>query len=261
MMNIAKNIGIVDKCLFLPKSKTLIFPDIHIGYEEALNKQGILIPRTQFAELMKNVENIFKGLKNKDYEKLNEIIILGDLKHEFGAIGETEWRHTLGFLDYISKFTDKIILLKGNHDANLGQIADRKNLKVADYYAVDDILLCHGHEIPDIIMDGKIDGKTGKGRKIKIINKIKKIIIGHEHPAINLREGPRIEKFKCFIKGMFNGKELIVMPSFNPILEGTDVTKETLLSPFLKEADIKDFEVFVVHDKVYYFGKISGLIV
>ena len=51
-MKIHKDIEIIDLCLFLTKSKTLIIPDVHIGYEEALNKQGILIPRTQFNDIM-----------------------------------------------------------------------------------------------------------------------------------------------------------------------------------------------------------------
>ena len=53
-------------------------------------------------------------------------------------------------------------------------------------------------------------------------------------------------------------KELIAVPSFNPLLEGTDVLKEQLLSPFLK--DIKDFEVYVVGEKgIYLFGKVREL--
>ena len=50
------------------------------------------------------------------------------------------------------------------------------------------------------------------------------------------------------------------MPSFNPIIEGTDVLKEALLSPFLKKANIKTFETFIVGDKVYNFGKISRIL-
>ena len=86
----------------------------------------------------------------------------------------------------------------------------------------------------------------------------KTIIIGHEHPAIVLKEGPRKEKYKCFIKGKFKRKNLIVMPSFNLVTEGTDVLLETRLSPFLQR-DISSFECWIVADKVYYFGKLKGI--
>ena len=131
-MQIFKNIEIIDLCLFLTKSKTLVIPDVHIGYEEALNKQGILIPRTQFKEIMINIEKIIKEVIFR-FNSINQIIILGDLKHEFGRISETEWRQTLRFLDFLSKFCNNIILIKGNHDTILGPIAkkiDRKNAKI-----------------------------------------------------------------------------------------------------------------------------------
>ena len=126
----------------------------------------------------------------------------------------------------------------------------------------------HGHELPK-----------------QVDSNIKTIIIGHEHTAISLKEGPRVEKFKCFLKGKWNLENekrkisktklnklteklirlkskklnLIVMPSFNPIIEGTDITKEQLLSPFLKKTKIKDFKVYIVGDKIYDFGKLRDL--
>ena len=47
------------------------------------------------------------------------------------------------------------------------------------------------------------------------------------------------------------------MPSFNLIQQGTDVTNQKRLSPFLKK-DIKNFEEYIVEDKVYKFGKIKN---
>ena len=260
-MQIQKNIEIIDTCLFLTKSKALIIPDVHIGYEEALNKQGILIPRTQFILIMKGIEKIIKDCLKK-FKKIKKIVIMGDLKHEFGKISETEWRQTLKFLDFLHKYCKEIVLLKGNHDKILGPIANKRNLQIIEATIIDDVFLIHGHELP-----------------IAVPPKIKTIIIGHEHPAISLREGPRVEKFKCFLKGKWKPKDdkrrfnLIVLPSFNPIVEGTDVLKEELLSPFLRPAKkvgrlalkaerstIREFEAFIIGDRVYDFGKIKKLL-
>ena len=98
------------KALYLEKQKILIIADIHIGYEEALNKQGILVPRTSFKDIVKRFEKIIKQIG-----KPNKIIINGDIKHEFGTISETEWRHTLRFLDLLAKHSKEVILIKGNH--------------------------------------------------------------------------------------------------------------------------------------------------
>jgi len=240
-MQIHKSLEIIDLSLFHTSSKTLIIPDVHIGYEEALNKQGILIPRIQFNEIMKNIEIIIKKIKKK-YKRINQVIILGDLKHEFGTISETEWRHTLKFLDYLSKHTEKIILLKGNHDKILGPIAKKRDLEIVDEFIIDNILLTHGDTLPTIPKP------------------IKTIIIGHEHCAISLKDGARVEKFKCFIKGRYKKFNLIATPSFNPIIEGTDLTKEALLSPFLKNSNIKNFNVYITADKIYNFGKLKKLL-
>ena len=65
-------------------------------------------------------------------------------------------------------------------------------------------------------------------------------------------------KGKLFQK---KSKELIAVPSFNPLLEGTDVLKEELLSPFLKNKNIKNFEVYVVGEKeTFRFGRVKDIV-
>ena len=108
-MEIIKNIYILDWGLYLKEQNTLIISDLHIGYDEALNRQGILLPRFHFIDLVKRLEKILKQVKPE------LIIINGDLKHEFGHISETEWRQTIKILDFLTKKT-KVMLLKGNHD-------------------------------------------------------------------------------------------------------------------------------------------------
>ncbi len=75
---------------------------------------------------------------------------------------------------------------------------------------------------------------------------------------MGLKKGSRVEVFKCFLKGSWNKKTLVVIPSFNLVTEGTDILKDKVLSPFLSQ-DISDFEVFVVSEKAYYFGKLKNL--
>jgi uncharacterized protein len=237
-MQIQKGIEITDLCLYIKKHKLLVIGDVHIGYEEELNKKGYLIPRIHYKETMQRLEKI---VKEKDIET---ILFIGDLKHEFGTISETEWRNTLKLLDFCAKHCNKIILIKGNHDTILEPIAKKRKLEVVDEFIVDNILFLHGNIIPK--------------HTLETIKDIKTIIIGHEHPAISIIDPPRVERYKCFLKGKYKNKQLIVLPSFNLITEGTDILKEQLLSPFLKQ-NLNNFEVFIVADKVYSFGKIKKI--
>ncbi|MBS3104741.1 metallophosphoesterase [Candidatus Woesearchaeota archaeon] len=280
-MKILPNVEIVDLALYF--DSTLVIADVHIGYEEALNKQGILVPRLQFEEIVKKMERIFGILKNKNIKR---IVVNGDLKHEFGTISEQEWRNTLKFIDLLAKHCEEIILIKGNHDTILGPIAKKRNVKVVDYYIVDSITQ-KPNKRKSIIKNSRmrvssdiaseanfashansltIDTKSKKtlithGNKIpnkEVLKEVSTIIIGHEHPAVSLKEGPRIEQFKCYLKGKYKRRNLIVQPSFNTMIEGTNLLRDKILSPFLKQ-NLGNFDVYIVEDKVYEFGKLRGL--
>ena len=227
-MEIEKGIKIKDLALIYKDH--LIISDLHIGLEEALNKQGILIPRFQFKEIKQRLEPLL-------LKKIKVIVINGDLKHEFGTISEQEWRHTLQELDLLLENNRKVILVKGNHDTILGPIADKRNLKVVDKYEIDDITIIHGN-------------------KIKEIN-TKIIIIGHEHPAVTIKDNIRNETYKCFLKGKYKNKILIVTPSFSLVKQGYDVLNFDNHTLYIKNID--NFEVFVVEDKIYNFGKVKNL--
>mgnify|MGYP001614295021 FL=1 len=235
--HLTEDTEIRDLALCLPKHNTLIFSDFHLGYEEMLTSRGTLIPRFQFKDTMARLEEIFKKIK-----AAQKIIINGDLKHEFGIISTQEWREILKLIDYFSKKSEEIIIVKGNHDVKLTPIAQKRNITIVQNYRLGDILIAHG----DIIDDESND------------KNIKTIIIGHEHPAITIRSNIRAEKFKCFLKGKWKGKTLIVQPSFNVLTEGTDILSDKTHSPYLKSID--NFEVFVVADRILYFGEVKSLL-
>src|SRR3989344_8336119 len=232
-MNISKGIGIVDAALWFEAEKVLVINDLHIGYEESLHRKGVLVPRFQLEQIINKLKLILQKTKPA------KIIINGDLKHEFGKVLRQEWKEVLHFLDFVLANVPEVIIIKGNHDPIIKPIADKKGIAVVEQYKVGETLIVHGDELVE--------------------TNAKRIVIGHEHPAITIREGSKWEKYKCFLKGTWKDKELIAVPSFNPLLEGTDVLKERLLSPFLEE--ITHFEVYVVGEKeVYYFGKLMNII-
>lgn len=233
-MELVKGIEAVDLGLWIRDEKVLVLCDLHIGYEDALQKQGVLVPRRQYKDIIARLDLILEQVSPEI------IVINGDLKHEFGSITAQEWKEVLQFLDYLEERC-RIVLVKGNHDTILGPLAAKKGLEVVEEYRVGDVLMIHGNEVPE------------KPARI--------IVMGHEHPAIGLRMEGRTEKFKCFLVGKWKRSTLIVQPSFNLLVEGTDLSKEGILSPLLKKG-VDDFEVFVVDDQsrvVRPFGRMRDL--
>ena len=176
-------------------------------------------------------------------EKKNasRIIIVGDIKHEFGTISRQEWKETSKLLDFLQG-NGRVTVIKGNHDTILGPLALRKNLEIKDFVVIGDVFITHGHKL------------------FNVPKQIKTVVIAHEHPAVTLYEGGRCEKFKCFLIGRYKKKKLVVLPSMLQIVEGKDILKEKILSPYLKKQKLQNFDVFVVEDnEIYWFGKLKNL--
>jgi uncharacterized protein len=235
-MKILKGIEIKGKGLWIAREKTLIIADLHLGYEEALVSDGVFIPKGgMFTEMKKEILELLEL-------KPELVVINGDLKHEFSNISKQEWKDALELIDLISK-ESKIVLIKGNHDNILGPIAEKRNIEVKDYFILGDVCILHGDKIILEALD----------------KNIKTLIIGHEHPAVSLSDNVKQEKYKCFLLGKYQKKNLIVMPSFFNLIEGTDMLREQILSPFLKNQDLGNFKIFIIGDKTYDFGKLGKL--
>jgi uncharacterized protein len=250
-------IKMVDLALYLPEHSTIIFSDFHLGYEEMLTSKGTLVPRFQLKDTIERLDKIFQLIKktNKKIPLLKEdkaqkaknpitkpiktIIINGDLKHEFGRISNQEWRDVLRLIDYFSRKTEEIIVIKGNHDITLAPITRKRNVTIKQHHIIDNLLIAHGDAIDDNAADKSVNT----------------IIIGHEHPAIGLKDTNRVEYYKCFLVGKWKKKKLIVQPSFNLLTEGSDVLQRRFLSPYL-EKGIDNFSIFVVGVNILPFGKV-----
>lgn len=233
MVEIVDGVEILDLSLYIIKEKILIIGDLHLGIENSLINQGILIPKFQFDNVKENIKKIL------DKHNVKKIILNGDIKHEFSKINAQEWKDVYLLIDFLEKYCQVEIVI-GNHDYVMKKNLELNGYRAKYFLSIGDIMVLHGDFIPEEVVDKKI------------------IIIGHEHPSVLLKEGAKAEKFKCFMKGKWKNKILIVMPSFNPLNEGTDILSGEFLSPFLTES-IDDFELFIIGDKVYNFGKVRNL--
>jgi uncharacterized protein len=238
MVEIHDGIYAVDIALYIEEFGMLVFSDFHMGYEEKLTSRGALIPRFQFKDTIARLDGVFNVVGG-----VETIVINGDVKNEFGSISTQEWRDVLKLFDYLAEKCEKIIIVKGNHDTMIGPIARKRSIEVRVDYKIGDVLIAHGDTI------------SGKDK----LKGVKVLLIGHDHPALGVREHRRVEMVKCFLKGTWKRKVLIVQPSFNVVVEGTDVLQGKFLSPYLSKG-VKNFEVFVaLGGEVLAFGKVGNI--
>ena len=244
-------------CLLI--NKILVIGDLHIGYDEQIGGRAVF-PKLQLGEIIEKLNGVFSFLK-KQKIVVEKIVLLGDVKHDFGTITDVEWRETLEFFDYlkekledttkisnliIKKGVNKEVLYKNQLFVN-GSKIDNKNDKNK---LKDKIIVIRGNH--DNILK-PISRKAGfklvdyycikiNGRKICFLhgNKLFKqcldsptnkdrdiLVFGHLHPAITLYDNYKSEKYKCFLKGdwKISGKRKIgyVLPSFSNISFGYDL--------------------------------------
>lgn len=240
----------IGKCLLIEKEKEkiVVIGDIHLGAGSEI--EGINIVGEIEREMIKELEMVFDriisdGAGGKG-EILDKIVLLGDLKNEFSHLMKEERYGLVNLFDYLDEKCEEIVVIRGNHDNYLLQILEKRGIKIYDYYFWNEYCFLHGDK----------DFKEIHGRKIIYW------IISHLHPAISLREGVKIEKYKCFLKGKFKGKKIIILPSFADISEGIDVSLfEQNESNLAWRFDLKKFEVKIVGEKneVLDFGVLGKI--
>ena len=228
----------------------LVIGDLHIGYDERFGRS---IGQVQLENILEKLEGIFKQIKDLGV-RVKRVVLLGDVKHVFSGITDIEWRETLSLLDYIKVKSKgaKIIIIKGNHDNILEPIVKKRNINLRDYYFVSiegkKYCFLHGDKMFEQCLDADW------------------LLFGHWHPSITLSDNYKRERFKCFLKGKWKRKNVIIFPSFSDIKYGSDLNNlrdENDKFSFIKYKDIIKFEVIIYNDdekREYNFGKLGKLI-
>ena len=231
-----------EPALYIKNKKILVIADLHIGIEEELKEYGIH-SGSQTEKLLKKIESICKKYKPK------EIILLGDIKHNIPTSTYMERKDVKTFLNKIKSFA-KIHIIPGNHDGNIDKIITNDiKLHPSSGFLIDNIGFIHGHRWPK-----------------KEIFESKKIIMGHTHPTIMLKDRMKFKTYEpCWVKTKFfeskvkkrysikNIPDLLIIPPFNPLCGGISVNKEGIVGPMKNIADIKNSEIFLLDGT--YLGK------
>lgn len=204
--------------------KYVVVSDIHIGFEEYLEEKGYTIPDQTSSAL----ERLKKLSKNS-----NELIILGDVKHSIFLKNKSR---LMLFLNKLTDYFKKIIIIKGNHDGGIQNYTKNyKNIELVSELLRGKTLFIHGHKYAS---------------KEKII-KAERVLIGHFHSAHKTRDHLGLirtrktwvvhdfdnKKYEKNKKVKTNIKEVIGFPCFNAFFDGTG-EKNGPYSKYLKKKEV-----------------------
>lgn len=238
---------LIDLAVAMPERTTLALADVHLGFEEALHRDGALVPRGHLPAIQERLQEIAEALEVSTERPWSRVLVNGDLRHGFGPYTSQEWAHIRELLSRLSELAETIVLIRGNHDGNLDVLTNEfERVEVVQRYQCGHVLFLHGDAEPS-----------------EISNDIDTLVIGHDHPAIRLRDPVtgRVEQFKCFLRGDYEGRSLLAMPSFNPWAAGSDLTQERPMSPMLNAVDLESMAVYLVSDRheIFPFGTLGRL--
>lgn len=221
--------------------KILVVGDLHLGYDEAMRDAGYLIPGDLYKQIIMNFDKIFDKI-----DKVEKIILLGDVKHYFGKIAREEWEEVTRLTAYLKKRSKELIIIKGNHDKLIEPVAEKANVRIFDYYILNNFCFVHGD-------NNFKENKEIWGKKIDYI------VMGHAHPAVIISDNIKTEKYKCFLIGNYKGKKIIIVPSFFPLKEGSDIRETDIPEKWRFKAD--KFEVKIVGEdlEVLEFGRLGNI--
>ena len=201
---------IVDKPA-LVIGKKLVISDLHLGIESMV--RGLNIG----SQTKKMAEETVRLLKENNCDKL---LIVGDLKESITVRPGLE--DVFQYVNEVKKHAE-ITLVQGNHDGALQEYLDinvfgGRGFKDGKYYFV------HGHAEPE-----------EEARRCFIIS-------SHFHPVVEFNDslgGRLIEKV------WLKSPKALIMPSFNPLIGGTDV-RESDFGVMKKWIDVNKLDIYLL---------------
>ncbi|MFB6180694.1 MAG: metallophosphoesterase [Candidatus Nanohalobium sp.] len=218
--------------LYHPEIDTAVISDLHLGLEEGMTSKGSYIPQFQLETILSDLEKI------KEETEAFRLVVNGDLKNEFKTSLYAEKSETKDFLEKADSLFSEVVLIKGNHDTFIESAVEEEGFELEKYFLKNSILFTHGHiSLKELEVNS---------------DKFKTVIIGHEHPALELKDDIGVkEKVNCFLYGKNSeGKGLVVLPAFSTISQGSGVNNmpsRELLSPVLRNfVDKNELEAVAV---------------
>jgi len=223
-----------ERCLIIDDGPgdgpTVVIGDLHLGYEKALEDEGLYLPRLNTGSMRDSLNRIICRYEPK------RMVLLGDIKHDF-ARAPYECRYDVTNIVQMLSDAAEVIVIKGNHDNFLQNILSDVGIDVKDHTDIAGLRLEHGH----------------------VDSGIRPVVIGHEHPSVRISDAMSGSvKLQCFMHAEKEG--IIVIPPFSPFSSGSDLSSEEFMSDACKSADMDSAFVYGVSDiGMMRLGRLGGL--
>jgi len=229
-IKIAKGVSITSPwpCIYLEKEDTLLVSDTHLGLEDQREKLGMHIPGSILTQILEFVVEPIRSLNCR------KVILLGDVKHEFGRPGEAEWYAVKKFIKALREAGCEPEVVRGNHDNYIIYVLNELGIKLHDpSLRLGDHYLMHGHQdLQDDFKDARY------------------IFMGHEHPAITVKDDVGVKhRFKAFLSGTINNITATVLPSVSPLSYGNpmnEMYKTEYMTPLLRKYGTDNFTPYLI---------------
>ena len=218
------------------KRKYLLLADLHIGFESAFSANKIFLgSNSSIKQITTNVKQLIQS------EDADSVILLGDVKASIKQISRNEWNDVPYFFSEIKKMSE-IILIPGNHDANIDKlVSDEISMISSKGLVIGDVLLTHGHTMPS-----------------ENFSAVNRIIMGHIHPVFfqedSLVNGQRVwislkTKKELIFPSAKGEIEIMVVPSFNPYFYTTQKRYyKKSISPIIEKIKNKSIAKIITLD-------------
>jgi putative SbcD/Mre11-related phosphoesterase len=238
---------IIDEPAVLVKEKKLlVIADLHIGIENELQENGLQVP-SQTNVMEQRLISILTT------NTINDIILLGDIKHNIPSSTIQERSDVNRFLNTIETYGN-LHVLPGNHDGNIYRLLPSAvKLHPSDGFVFEGIGFTHGHRKPN-----------------REVMECEQVVIAHTHPTVMLTDRLGYRTFEqCWLRSVplfdtliekyptSQTLQILVMPAFNPLCGGIAVNRDPLLGPFRSLLDIENTEVYLLDGSS--LGKVKDL--
>lgn len=214
---------LIDVIIDNKSNKVLVVSDLHMGNTYWSQNNVISL---DWYHITTEIEAELRDIVISN--KVDSIVLLGDIKNNIYKIVKNDWNLIPKFLHSLSAFC-QVYLIPGNHDSKL-ELVTPENIHLIGVkgMVLGDILLTHGHTFPS-----------------EVRSNINKIIMGHLHPTFfrenSVLNGQKIWVFlkvkkEAIFPSTKGSLELVMLPSYNKYAYGNyRVRNKRSSSPILKK--------------------------
>ena len=180
---------------WLPRSRTLVVADVHIGYARAARRRGGYLPSAERAS-----DAAQRALGAASDLGASSLVIAGDVRHSTRDADVAEHAEVLAFLQQLRSALD-VTLVPGNHDRGAAARYGHEVYVAAEPLIVDDVAIMHA---PPTSPPGQWT------------------VCGHLHPSTVVRDETGAgARFPCALVG----DHVVVLPAFSDWAGGVTASR------------------------------------